>query len=528
MLQCSLFSALAFACSPAASKPPRAPEAAEPAPAAAEPTAEAKEAHPVALPASPAAVPPPNARCDSFVRASSAGAPAAECSTAALAHALAASGSEQDAALAALEPCSNWPQGVLRALRAELAPAECADVVVASALEGASAQGGQRREMADTLLALGLAGRLRRLAVDPPPPPSVHDKATLQAYFKDTLFPWISRQADAIRDLSRAGAALRGYAQGVVAIEAGMADMRFVEIARGVPIPTEMEGDADLRNAYYAALDEALEPRKERGRDAALVGLGQLAQVGVLRAPRLSAARELLSRVYGAHRLDALDVLLLPALPALPSGATEDKTALELLARTPTYYAQFVVPEAGAATDEVAAQRLRASLEQGVSHAVQQELATRPGDQSALLLARAKLELGRTYFRAEDFAEAARLLQGRAGDEAQFLHALATALVAGPRNAAELIRKGPRFADALGNLEALDAVAGSKNRWAGAAAFNAAYLRELVAPPGDAAYWRTLEKRYQDAARHLTGTERKEATTRANAARDTARSIGGR
>jgi hypothetical protein len=417
---------------------------------------------------------------------------------------------------------------VLRALRAELAPPECGDVLVAPLLDEA-ANLVPAREVSDTLLALGLAGRLRRLAVDPPPPPGDHDKATLQAYFKDTLFPWISRQADAIAELSRAGAALRGYAQGIVAIEAGMADMRFVEITRGVPIPTEMAGDAELRNTYYASLDEALEPRKERGRDAALVGLGQLAQVGVLHAPRLTATRELLSRVYGAHRLDALDALLLPPLPALAPSTTEDAAALALLANTPTYYAQFVVPEASTSTDEAVARRLRAALDQGVSHATQQELMTSPpGDQSARLLARAKLELGRTYFRAEDFAAAERLLQQRSGDEAVFLEALATALLAGPRNAAELIRRGPRFADALGNLEALDAVAKSKNQWSGAAAFNAAYLRELVAKPGDAAYWQTLEKSYQSAARQLTGSERKEAEARAAAARDTARSIGKR
>ncbi len=457
-------------------------------------------------------------------------APTAQCTPEALASALtAAAVPDRDAALAALEPCPTWPAGLLRALRAELAPNDCSDALVASALDEAAPRKVERRELSDTLLALALAGRLRRLAVEPPPPPSVHDKATLQAYFKDTLFPWISRQADAIRDLSRAGANLRGYAQGVVAIEAGMADMRFVEIARSVPIPTEMEGDAELRNAYYASLDEALEPRKERGRDAALVGLGQLAQVGVLESPRLRAARDLLSRVYGAHRVDALDALLLPPLPELASAAGEADVALELLPKTPTYYAAFVVPEANALTDDQMARRLRAALEQGVSHATQQELTTRPaGDQSTLLLARAKLELGRTYFRAEDFAAAERLLQGRRDNEAVFLRALAVSLSAGPRNAAELIRRGPRFADALGNLEALDAVAASKNPWAGAAAFNAVYLRELVAPPGDVVFWQTLEKSYQAAAKKLTGAERKEAEARAAAARDTARSIAKR
>ena len=38
-----------------------------------------------------------------------------------------------------------------------------------------------------------------------------------------------------------------------------------------------MNDDAEIRESYYAALDDAIEPRKARGRDAALVGLRELA-----------------------------------------------------------------------------------------------------------------------------------------------------------------------------------------------------------------------------------------------------------
>src|SRR5690606_3553830 len=120
---------------------------------------------------------------------------------------------------------------------------------------------------------------LRRLATTPPSPPAASDKPTLEAYFKDTLFPRITEQSSAIHRLAERGARLGGYARGIVAVEAGMADMRFVEIARAVPIPKEMQSDPEVRDVYYASRDEALEPRKQRGRNAALAGLSELAGV---------------------------------------------------------------------------------------------------------------------------------------------------------------------------------------------------------------------------------------------------------
>jgi hypothetical protein len=522
LVSSSLLALSGFGCAPAASTPAKAPEGAEPAPVE---TAKAPEKpKTVSLPAAPSAVPAPSKTCQPFVTAAAEGTPT--CSSEGLAKALSVTDVRaRDAALVGLEQCSELPRGIVRALRAELAPAECSDAIVADAV----AQAGEStsREVTETLVALAQAGRLRRLAANPPAPPATHDKPTLQAYFKDTLFPWISQQAKAINDISVTGAALHGYAQGVVAIEAGMADMRFVEIARNVPIPKEMEGDAELRNVYYASLDEALEPRKARGRDAALVGMGQLAHVGVLHSPRLDAARALLSRVYGAHRIDALDRLILPPLPPLAKNPAAE---LELAARVPTFYAPFVVPQASA--NEPSADELslfRASLEQGVPAAQERALsASAPKEPALLLLSRAHLELGRTYFRAEDFATVERKLRDQKNDDAAFLHALATALLAGPKNAADLIRRGPRFADALGNLEALDKIAEGKGPWAGAAAFDSAYLRELVAPEGDAAFWQDLEARYALAARGLSGTERKEAQARATAARDTARALAKR
>lgn len=528
---------LGVACSGAASSaPPRTPA---PAPDVADGSRDPSAPPPpqqddLSLPPADAAVPPPPALCASYGSAPSDVSPAeggGSCDAAALAQALTAGeGSARteearadaalarDRALAALERCPAWPAATLRALRAELAPTECGDVLVEDQLTPGAE--GRARELDETLFALGLAARLRRLATHPPEPPEVHDKPTLEAYFQERLFPWIQEQSAAIHQLAERGARLRGYARGVVAVEAGMADMRFVEIARAAPIPQEMQDDPELRTVYYGTLDEALEPRKRRGRDAALAGLAELAEVGVLNDARLTAARTLLSSVYGGRRIDALDRLLLPGL--VPMRVT-DSVELTLAARVPAFYAPWFLPEPSGTPPE---QLLRASLERGLPRHLRDDLRSRPlDDATALLLARGYVELGRAYFRAQDFAEAHRLLEGRGGDEIDFHRALAMALMAGPRNAADMIARGPRFADALGNLGPLDALASSSSYLAGHAAYDAAYLRELVAPEESAAYWQDLAERYTAAAGKLGGDAESEARKRAAAARATSEAI---
>jgi hypothetical protein len=56
----------------------------------------------------------------------------------------------------------------------------------------------------------------------------------------------------------------------------------------------------------------ALEPRKARGRDAALAGLAAFADLGVIESPRIDRARQILSQSYAGHRIDALDGLRFP------------------------------------------------------------------------------------------------------------------------------------------------------------------------------------------------------------------------
>ncbi|HYP86491.1 MAG TPA: hypothetical protein VEQ59_00020, partial [Polyangiaceae bacterium] len=248
-----------------------------------------------------------------------------------LANALAQTGNARDVELRCLEKATELPPGFVRALRADLAPRACGDVIVAE-LAGVA---GPARELADALVALGVGARLFRSVREAPLPRPPFDKPSFLKHFKEVLSPWIVEQARAVDTLSKVGPRLSGYAKAVVALEAGLADMRFVDVARAIELPAEMKADPEIRETYLVALEQALEPRALRGRDAALVGLGELSRLGILYDVRLSDARKLLSELYAGRRMDALDQLQVPALPP----AVLDTAALKLAASLPAFYA---------------------------------------------------------------------------------------------------------------------------------------------------------------------------------------------
>jgi hypothetical protein len=327
-------------------------------------------------------------------------------------------------------------------------------------------------------------------------------------------------QAQAIHELSLAGARLTPYAKGVVAVEAGLADMRFVSVVREVPLPREMSDDADVREAYYGALDEALEPRKARGRDAALVGLRELSNVGVVFDPRVGQARALLSAVYSGRRIDALDKLLLPSLPGLVTDTTDRKLAAEL----PTFYSGILLKDAA-----LDAPLLRALLERGVPQTVAARLDLKQlDDASKTYLVVALFERGRCYFRAQDFADGARISgSGPTNPGLSLYHALASTLQNGPRDASDLLLGGPVLPAGTGQVAELDRLASEKNNPnAPLAAFDAAYLRSLVPPPNDAKFWDDLSKRFTLAERGLRDPDQKKRAHEASAAaKDTEKAL---
>ena len=504
------------ACAPQAAAPPKSPESEAP-----PPKSDWKQVEPakqkVALVPEPAGIPAPAASCQAFTQhvADSCSKPSS--GRDGLAQALSLKDAlEKDAALSCLEASTDLPAGLVRSLRAELAPVMCADVLALPFLEPRRPELDRRVE--DTLIALAAAGRLARLVQKAPELAPPFDKPRFMEFFQSTLKPWIVSQAAAIHELALAGARLTPYAKGVVAVEAGLADMRFVAVVRQVPLPKEMSDDAEVKEAYYAALDEALEPRKARGRDAALVGLRELANLGVVVDPRVSQARTLLSQVYSGRRIDALDGLLLPALPALAADTTDRKLAALL----PTFYTDNLLNEVA-----VDAPLLRALLERGVPASFAARLdASKLDDTSKGYLTRALLDRGRCYFRAGDFASSAKLSAGDKPNPDQALyHALASTLQNGPRDASDLLLGGPILPAGTGQVTDLDHLAGEKgNANAPLAAFDAAYLRGLVPPQSEPKFWDEQGKRFDAAERSLLDpTQKKRAHDASAAAKDTAK-----
>jgi hypothetical protein len=470
-----------------AATPAKAPESAPPAPSASTPESTAEK--PTSAP--PIAAPPPSEECTPYA-ATQPGACNAGNLSELLAGALAESGVARDRKLACLEKSSEAPAGWVRALRAELAPRGCADVVVGDAANG----GGAARDLSDTLVALSAGAKLYRTVRQPPLPRPPFDKPAFLKHFKEVLIPWISEQARSVDQLSKVGPRLSGYARGLVALEAGLADLRFVGVARSVELPTEMKSDPEVRETYLVALEQALEPRVTRGRDAALVGLGELSRLGVTRDARVTEARALLSELFAGRRLDALDRLALPALPPLRA----DSAALEVAAKLPAFYA--VKLDASAPMSD--AKVLRARLEQGVPPALWLDAKPPATPELAALAQRGLFQLGQLYFWAEPFTRAAAIDAPKGNDDAALIGALAKVLARGPRHAAAMMLGPTTLPAELRDTAPIDALAKGKGNVAGVAELDAAYLRALSPPANDPSFWKDQAARYTRAQQKLT------------------------
>jgi hypothetical protein len=477
---------------------------------------------PVAEPAprglgeAPTGVPPAPAECAAF-----GGAAPTTCATGdfkeLLAAALTTAPAERDSLLRCLESHTEAPSGLVRALRADLAPRACGDLIVDSETKRTD----QPRDLADALVGLGVGARLNRSVRQAPLPSPPFTKAEFLKHFKEVLSPWIVEQAHAVDTLSKVGPRLSSYGKAIVALEAGLADLRFVAIARAINLPQEMQSDPEIRETYLVALEQALEPRVLRGRDAALVGLGELSRQGITRDARLLEARQLLSALYAGRRIDALDGLLLPALPA----AAQTTTPLKLAANLPAYYALRLEPTPS--IDDPAL--LRARLEQGVPPALW--LTTLPATASPELKAlaqRALFQLGQLYFWAEPFARAAAIETPAADAGATLVASLAKVLTRGPRNAAALMLGPTTLPPELRDTKALDALTLTKDKGpvAGLAEFDAAYLRGLAPPANDPEFWKEQRARFERARKALVDkTAQGRAAELAKAAADTEKEL---
>ena len=416
----------------------------------------------------------------------------------------------RDALLVALEKQNPaWS----RALRAELAPIECADAITDPFLLSYKPSADpEAAESVRLVIGLSLAGKLSRTASAPPAMGAIRDKEKVKAFVTGPLKTWLVEQSTAIEVLSSGAAGLTGYARGVAAIEAGIAELRLVDKMRSAPVPATW--DPELKAIYEAALDEALEPRKKRGRDAALVGMSDLARAGVLRDGRLDRARALLSKLYGGRRLDALDGLLVPAA-ASPAPAGPHDLAIASAPR-------WLQEKTSMWPDDPR------TLARGVSKSLRarfRKLADGSADELRSPYARARFDMGRIYWRRVDFVEAAHAAKGSDKPEDRFVLALSLALAHGPNGAADMMRAPTPGALDLRETQALDLVVAEGGPFAGMAAFDAAHLRALapVEGAGAAVYLEDVAARFRKAESLLTDpAQKKLAAQRAVEAEATA------
>jgi hypothetical protein len=439
-------------------------------------------------------VPPPPASCAAYVhRAESKEGPG-------LVEAFAEKDpAKRDARLVAVSKVPMLAGAWTRAARADLGPIECADAITDPFLQSSGpASLAEGPAVMRLVVGLSLAGKLSRTAAAPPAMGPIRDKEKVKAFVSGPLKAWLLEQSTAIEVLSSGAAGLTGYARGVAAIEAGIAELRLVDKMRSAPVPATW--DPELKSVYEAALDEALEPRKKRGRDAALVGMSDFAREGILRDARLDRARALLSKLYGGRRIDALDALLVPAV-AVPPPATAKQWAI---ANVPvTWLGKDVVnPEDPEILPRGVTRKMRARF------AKQGDGAT-PELRSAY--ARARFDMGRVYWRRVDFVEAAHAAKASNNPEDRLLLALSLALAKGPNGAAEMMRAATPAALDLRHTEALDALVAEGGPLAGLAAYDAAHLRALAPPEGaDAApYLKDVAARFRKAESLLSDPAQK-------------------
>jgi hypothetical protein len=384
---------------------------------------------------------------------------------------------KRDAMLVDLESCKALRAGFVRALRAEVAPATCGDALLGPILAAPPVD--LPPTIHHALWGLALASRLARTAAAPPKLAPPYEKARVLSFITGPIKDWATAEAKNIEDLSKTSARLGGYGKAVAALEAGLADLRMVDAIRTVPLPEEFAKDAELRGVYEAQLEAMLDPRKDRGRDAALVGLGEFARMGVVKDERVTRARAMLGRMYAGRKIDALDELLLP-------------TATPVVGRLPALYVGLLIdPKEPTARDWLAR--------------------------------------GELYWRSVDFDRAAARAFAEASprsDETTFYVALALALRGGPENAAAMMRKPPPDSLGIGDTAALDALAKASGPFASIAAFDAALIKRVAAPRApDPAYWRDVASRFSAAATLLAGKERDRALELAKEAQSIEREV---
>ena len=184
-------------------------------------------------PAAPAGLPKPPVACNAFVKRAAVGkAPVCKERPAAL-DALDAALAETDEAtrdgrLVALEGCAGLPVGIVRALRADLAPAQCGDVLVEALVD--KPPKALTSAVYNTLLGQALAGRMARLGYDAPKVSAPYDKPHLLEHMTGPFKAWLVMHAQAIQSTSDVAARLSFYGRAIAAVSQDPTALRLLAI----------------------------------------------------------------------------------------------------------------------------------------------------------------------------------------------------------------------------------------------------------------------------------------------------------
>ncbi len=392
----------------------------------------------------------------------------------------------RDAALAPLSSCDRVPARLVETLRAELAPAACAEAIVAPAIEARGKEAlPPHLAAARALVGASRLARMRpkkgdfdalaRAEVDP----AAADAGVASVVaWKDAL----EKQETEALGLSKSAPA---EIAAVVRFEAAAAWLAFAQELRGTPLPPDLKPlvakDPDLETRYFAKLDEVTMPILERARGLALAGLGMGLRDGVLLKdlPSFRAIVEpFKSRPGFEHRETRdLDLLAPDPLAGSPSDATKIAAALPpwavYAALERAAPAELLSPDVLVA---LAAHRgipsaLRVEAEKGAAKpkgAGKQAAKPDPAIASAVALSRLRVALA--YGSRPDAEAVAGLAAKTPADTLRV--AVAKALLGTPADPkAKPIAAKPGYA-----LEHLDALAKKPGALGHAAAYDAALL----------------------------------------------------
>jgi hypothetical protein len=358
------------------------------------------------LPAMPAGLLPPPVTCAAFAKRAPAK-PTQRCATreeglAALDAALAPeTATARDARLVALESCPAFPAGVIRGIRAELAP-ECADVIVAKGLPKA-----MRTSVQHALVGAAIAARATRMK----PAPAYVGPGTpesITGYLQTRVQAWDSEAVAALKELDATASTLTGYGHALARAAVAQGYGLHADSFRRVSYPRawDTKENADRKPAFFTAVEAAYQPARRVTFPLAASALSAMGDTGAA-THWLTDALGTWLRKNDKHRFLDLAVANLP--PPTPAGAPG-----RLAAKLPTFYAGILL-EPDAASPDVLGQWAAHGVPPAVRAQLSINLATLTPEGRAAY-ADAQLKMVVAFGRSIDHDELAHAVAATAAD----------------------------------------------------------------------------------------------------------------